>query len=806
MRDGWVRPRDRELEARRRLRALASILGATIIALCSSCGASVKGVKATGDSVTPTPRIGPATTTAHAPTPDVRDEGSSAAGAELVVRVSPTTARVPGLLSALSEMAAKLNVVRDGAELQLRGELHDEPGAPAVYSAQRPGISVSGGPERLEFVWRSSNWARGGEVPNPPPLAAIWVLTLRGLEPAQLVSMVMLAVHAMLEEEATSSESSAAASGTKAALARASSVLADPRASANCQTPCQRWPWQTRWSVLTTYARAEWREAVRTGDEALLKQSARRVRQALDLVPKQNRPLTTAVSERLLGAVLDAVWRLNHAEAVLTESLASSRRALQGFQDPAYRYDWAFTMQNLQRTLEDSLVRTASQRALDEPLVASEKVLSVIDQQTPALWVQALLRRAQLLQQRWTRSEDPRELTEAAELLEKAAGVRAAIPETLAIELALERCDILSQLAASRGDVEALRRAVALGESTLKRASLPASYEWAAHRAYGVALGRLGWAMGDVPLLEKAVEQLEAAVEVADRIGVKGPRVATRASYASALEDLSGFTGNVDTLSKATAVSTEALSLISKQASLLWWGQLKQLEGNELLALGWRERADMQLKSAIRFYQESRAAFAEAQGVFSKKETPKRWARLQEQMGLAFAREAESDGRRTLPLINQAIGAYEGALTVNRRPEDPIAFAGTQFGLGITYLIWAERSRSHQQVRDAAKHAVNAFRTALGIYQEAGIVASAAHSKAHLADATDRLELAKGAKTCEALRLRVEAVREFPLAGGLWSPVAVTLERYDRSRFDRNLCAKVHPSFWEGAPKRAHTP
>jgi tetratricopeptide (TPR) repeat protein len=720
----------------------------------------------------------------------------------LTLRLSPSAAKLPELVPALSDSRELTRVIDEAPLPAMLNDLHDDVAARAAYAREKPGVSVWWTAGKLVLVGRFQTWAQGGEAPNPPPLAAIRLVTLEGLEPVQIAAVVALSADTMLGVEKLGRNGPEPSSpSARAALKRAASVIEDPRAT-DCAAPCAPWSWQTRWSLAMAYADAAWREGSRAKDETLLRQSERRARLAVSFVPKATHPLTRAVSERLLGAVLESLFDVTEDATLLNESLASSRRALEGFQGAEHRYDRAFTLENLQAGLRALAQRSAASEAIAEALKVSQQALVLLDESTPRLRVRALFGRARLFEAKWVRSGDLADLVEEARLLAVASGASDDPRVAHDIPLTLEHCATASELASEQNDVEGMKQAVARCERVLTGSNLPSYFEPDAHRAYGLSLMRLAASRDDVATLERAVKELETAIEAADRIEGRSAGAAARANYALSLRQLARYTSPEESLRKAVAVSTEALTLTSKESRPLQWAQIKRLQGSALLALGWSTRAHFQMKEAARLYQESRAAFADALTVFDRADSPKRWARLEEDTGAAFAREGEI-GSPKARLFAQAIASYQRALSVNRRDVDSAAFARTQFGLGGAYLIWADQGSGRKEIVDAATRAAAAYRAALEIYEASGNVVAAANGKAHLAEALSILERMRRVENCESLALRVDAVRAYPRAQGLWGSVQADLDRYDPAKLDRQKCPNVHPSFWETKPKKA---
>ena len=694
--------------------------------------------------------------------------------------------------------AEQRRVRRDNAQLVWLDGLYDDPQATAMLSAAPTGVSVSLRDGRLALVGRFADWKQAGEAPNPPPLVATRLLTLQGLEPAQREAVVDLAIATIAIEDQLSAGS--APTSLKEAIKRADPVLRDVRASTDCRAPCQSWSWQTLWSIFSTLARAEWRQGARYQDSLLLAHSEVHARRAASVVPAPTHPLTAAVSDRLLGAVLQSLAAQNDDEAMFAQSLAASERALAAFPGERYRYDRAITQQNLLSALSARMSRSSSPTAVSEALAASDRVLQLLDQQTPRLRAQALVERARLLQSRYSRSGSRGDLNEAVRLVEQAATTPGATASTLAIAVAAARCELESDVATRKDDVALMKRAVAHCEPFAKSPMLPEESEPDLRRGYGLALVRLGYATGDVDLVRRGVVELERALEAADRSEGKRAGVKTQADYALGLLLLSRLTGSAEVSRKAVSVISKALELTSARTAPVQWSQLKHRQGLALLDLGWKTRAAFQMEQAIGLYQEGRAAFEAALGTFSKNDNPSRWADLQQAIGLALGREAESKPPDRRDLIAQSVDSYQRALSVIQREDDPDGFAQVQLGLGSTYLI-AAHSRVKRSAKDAAALAAAAFRLALELYEKSGRTRAAAHTKAHLADAVSILQLGSGKPSCDAVLLRIEAVAAYPHAAGLWTPAQYDLDRLDHSYFSQARCPQLPQSFWDQAPK-----
>jgi hypothetical protein len=701
-------------------------------------------------------------------------------------------------LEALSKRGQRLAVAEALSQPVALERLYDDPRAQSVLSAASAGLSVSGGSGTFTLVGRFGDWKQGGEAPNPPPLTATRLLALQGLEPVQVAAIVELEASTMRVEQQRSTGETPAS--LLPALQRADLVLQDRRASLNCQAPCQPWPWQTIWSLFSAAARAQWRQGERYRDPALLAQGEANARRALGAIPSGTQPVTAAVTERLLGVLLQALAQQGGSDEVLAQSLAASERALAGFSGEEHRYDWALTQQNIVGALTTRFGRSTAPAAIEPALLASERVLSVLDQRTPNLRAQALLERARLLQSRWARSGRAADLTQSLQLVQEAAATPGASAETLAIAVAVARCEVESDASSRRWDTAGLKRAAAYCQPLLSRATLPEESEPELHRSLGLSLGRLAYATDDTALIEQAVTELERAIESADRIEGRRASVKAQADYAWALLVQSRMNMSGEPARKAASVLNEALELTSRQAAPLQWGQLKHHQGLALLDLGWKARAAFQMEEAIGLYQQARAAFTAALGTFAKDDNPRRWADLQQAVGKTFAREAESKPANKRDLILDAVAHYQRALAVLPRESEPAEHAEAQFGLGSAHLI-ASHARVKRAAKEAAKLALAAFQPALEIHQKLRNIKAAAHTKAHMADALAILNLGVPAHLCDAVELRIEAVSEYRNASGLWMPARLDLERLDRQYFSRERCPRLPASFWEQAPK-----
>jgi tetratricopeptide (TPR) repeat protein len=424
-------------------------------------------------------------------------------------------------------------------------------------------------------------------------------------------------------------------------------------------------------------------------------------------------------------------------------------------------------------------------------------LLAVIGEGTSGFWVKAALQRAQLLQSKWAHTDDVALLDEAKVLLERASLRAAASGPLLHARLLGELCDVASQLGAERSEVETMARAVRTCEDALALPIAGGSLEPYVRHAYGVALGRMGHARRDAATVKRGVEQLALAVGTAHRAQAPSFRTTAWANYGWGLRALAQFEDAEENLRQAANAS--GLAADARRVAPVRWARIKEGEAKALLALGSLQRSRFQMAAAQKLYQQSRSSFGEALTVFTKAEAPKRWARLEEHIGETLAREGEVGDHQ---LFAQALQEYQRALTINRRESDPAAFARTQFGLGVTYLFWADQGRGLERIRRVAKQSVAAFRAALKVHQELGLVDEVANDQAHLADALFILNRVNRAPDCEPLELLLQAIRADPQARGLWEPAAASLARFDPSKFDASKCPNVDVAFWKETASR----
>jgi len=114
--------------------------------------------------------------------------------------------------------------------------------------------------------------------------------------------------------------------------------------------------------------------------------------------------------------------------------------------------------------------------------------------------------------------------------------------------------------------------------------------------------------------------------------------------------------------------------------------------------------------------RESLTAYQNALLVFTRKESPQKWASLQ----TSVARVAQILGKQmhNPSLIEHAVEACEQALLVRSRARTPGLWASTQNNLGTALFLLAEMTE-----RDAAlTYAAEAFRAALSVYEVTGPV------------------------------------------------------------------------------------
>ena len=536
--------------------------------------------------------------------------------AKVLVRLSASAASIPELVAAIGAARASTSVRRGGAETELLDSLYDDDRAVSVYSALAPGVSVSRVQGKLQLLARFRTWVQGGDLPDPLPLTAVRILSLDGLTPQPAAVMANLFVDAIAHvEELELVEPLSLGPALEAARA----VVEDPLARSSCEAPCTLWPWQTRWSLLMTYADAAWREGERTGDGALLKQSELRARQALAVVAAGH-PLTSAVSLRLLGAVLHSLALNAPNEALIAEGLATSQRAAASFEQAQRKHDWAFSLYNIQSALSQRNELEVSPVHYDEALLLSEQSMAVIGEGSSGFWLKAALQRAQLLQSKWAHTDEVALLEEAKGLLERASR-RAATSGPLPHARVLgELCDVSSQLGAERSDLEAMARAVQICEDALALPIAGGSREPYVRQAYGVALGRSGHARRDAATVKRGVEQLGLAVGTADRTRAPSFRTMVWASYAWGLRLLAQFGDAEENLRQAAHASQ--LGAGARHVAPVRWARVKEGEAKALLALGWLQRTRLQMAAAQKLYREARSSFGEALTVFTKSQGP----------------------------------------------------------------------------------------------------------------------------------------------------------------------------------------
>jgi len=690
--------------------------------------------------------------------------------------------RVPAGLDAewlgIGSLAARITTrhAADGAVAALAA-LYDDSAARVAYSQQRLGVTIAGQPDALSLVARIGAWGQGGEFSDPPPLTSIRLASLQGLDADQARAMVRLFVETVVhEEQLWLSDPTSLAS----AIAAARNVVADPRAHGGCQQPCVPWPWQTRWSILETSARASWREGDNTADAELLDAAVAWAREALAAIPDATHPLTAAVTERLLAVAQHERAELDPESRGIENALSASRRALTAFATPETRVDRTFTSSNIREHLRALAQREVSETRFDEALAVAKDVVQALDVRTaPLAHARAMMQQAAVLMARYDSLDDREALIAARDLvLQTLQGIRPEASPLLLQRLYGDWCRASSELGAQLSDaneiekgVKACERALALAPS-VKRSRAQSSV------AYGLALSRLGEARADVSLLRRAVAQAREGLAGLDDQQQRRVRPWALSSLAVTLRALSGREHTSENLALSRAAFEQSLDLTAKGSDPVRWAKNTLGFAETERRLGWNERGRFQMEAATAHYRKALRAIDEALTVLTKKSHPTLWASLQERAGDLLAREGEI----AEPIrFNQALARYQLALSVNRRASDPAAYARTQFGIGVVYLFWADQSMGLDRIRSIAKKSVSAFREALAVRTQLGLVHALGDTKAHLADAVSIVDRVSYRSSCEPRALLTEAIHDNESAKGLWESAATMLQRYEKS-------------------------
>jgi tetratricopeptide (TPR) repeat protein len=705
-------------------------------------------------------------------------------------RPSPAEARAPqsirievrvpagldsGWLGSAS-LAGLVTIERAAGQVVSLAELYDDPQARGVYVQQPPGVTLAGQPDAVQLFARFGAWWQGGEF-LAPPLTSVRLGSLRGLDSDQSRALVRLFVETHVHESHLWLTDPTSLSS---ALAAAKSVADDPRAQGDCRLPCVPWPWQTRWSVLELSGRAAWREGDATRDTQLLDSAIARIQEALRAIPRASHPLTAAVTERLLAVALQSRAQLDPELRGLEDGLAASERAVAAFATPATLVDRSFTMSNLQEQLRFLGRRDALKARYDQALASSNEVLQVLDvREGPLAYARALLSQAEVLQDEYESLDDRPALAAARDRVLQALTLvpRDASP-LLTQRLYGALCRASSELGAVTGDVAELEKGVQACELALALAPEVEEPRPALTVTYGLALCRLGDARSDVGTLRRAVAQIRTSLAKFDAHTQPVTRAKALNNLGIALRVLSSREDQQKNLELSGSALEESLALSPKRSAPVNWGRNKLGLAESERRLGWVARSRFQMDAAKTHYDRALRAVDDALTVLNQKNQPQLWASAQERAGDILAREGEIAEQFH---FNQAVARYQLALRVNRRAVDSAAYARTQFGLGVAYLFWADQSSGLDHIRSIAKKSVAAFREALAIRAELGLLPLIADTKAHLADAVSIVDRVSYRSTCEPRALLEEAVHDDAQAMGLWEPAAASLERYEKS-------------------------
>ncbi len=193
-------------------------------------------------------------------------------------------------------------------------------------------------------------------------------------------------------------------------------------------------------------------------------------------------------------------------------------------------------------------------------------------------------------------------------------------------------------------------------------------------------------------------------------------------------------------------VAIELAQILVEQASDSdQCGQVFNILGNALQALGARESDPARLGQAIEAYRE-------ALKEYTRQRVPLDWAATQNNLGTALQAlgQRESDPAR----LGRAVEAYREALKEYTRDRVPLDWAATQNNLGNALQALGERERDPAQLRQA----VDAYREALKEYTRERVPLDWAMTQNNLGVALQAL----GARESDPARLRqaIEAYRE----------------------------------------------
>jgi uncharacterized caspase-like protein len=175
---------------------------------------------------------------------------------------------------------------------------------------------------------------------------------------------------------------------------------------------------------------------------------------------------------------------------------------------------------------------------------------------------------------------------------------------------------------------------------------------------------------------------------------------AYKAGEADATYELGVRRGDNGALRRAVDIYGDAVRLVP--AGSLEWAGLQRSIGNSRAQLGTREADDADVDAAI-------AAFEAALTVFDRDNQPREWAMTQARLAAAMSIRSEREpGAATL---RDTILAYHAALEVLSRDEDPVEWSLAQNNLGISLRSLGEREAGTENYLAA----IAAFRAALSV-------------------------------------------------------------------------------------------
>lgn len=251
--------------------------------------------------------------------------------------------------------------------------------------------------------------------------------------------------------------------------------------------------------------------------------------------------------------------------------------------------------------------------------------------------------------------------------------------------LAMDEADALYEKGRRRGDINALRQAIAIfreeAEALAPRAERP--LDWAATQtALGSVLRLLGERTGDPADIEAAIVAYRSALEEATREREPQEWAKVQNNLGNALGTLGQRERATTRLQEAVDAYRAALEVRTRASSPRDFAAVQVNLGTVLTTMAQRASDPALMREAITAYRASLEGWDRVQ-------YPLEWAQTQNNLGNALLVLGDWEGGTAG--FEAAAAAYRAALEERTRERAPLEWAITQSNLGNTYLGLGDR-------------------------------------------------------------------------------------------------------------------